>query len=123
MGRACSTNAEKTNSYRVLVANSEGKRRDKEDKDVGGWIINIKKDLKSLDGDGMDWIYMALGGDRWSSLVNTVMQLRVPRSVCKFLQLHNRRPLKWAHALFCRTMQILYWQSQFSVYSHLLSSS
>jgi hypothetical protein len=38
MGRACSTNGEKRNVYRVLVGKPEGKSH-WEDQDVGGWII------------------------------------------------------------------------------------
>jgi hypothetical protein len=41
MGRACSTNGEKTNEYRILVGKSEGKRPlgRREDQHVGWWII------------------------------------------------------------------------------------
>jgi hypothetical protein len=28
--------------------------------------------------DGMDWIYLALGRDRWRALVNTVMNPWIP---------------------------------------------
>jgi hypothetical protein len=38
MGRACSTNREKRNAYRILVGNPEGKNH-WEDQDVGGWTI------------------------------------------------------------------------------------
>jgi hypothetical protein len=34
------------------------------------WVDNIKKDLREIGYDGVDWIDMAL--------VNTVMNLRVP---------------------------------------------
>jgi hypothetical protein len=39
MGRACSTNGDKRNAYRILVEKPEGKRDHYEDQDVGGWII------------------------------------------------------------------------------------
>jgi hypothetical protein len=38
MGRACSTNGEKRNAYRILVGKPEG-RRPLEDQNVGGWTI------------------------------------------------------------------------------------
>jgi hypothetical protein len=38
MGRACSTNWEKRNAYRIVVGNPEGKNH-WEDQDVGGWTI------------------------------------------------------------------------------------
>jgi hypothetical protein len=41
MGRACSTNGEKMNTYRILVGNPEGKDH-YEDQDVGGWIMFVK---------------------------------------------------------------------------------
>jgi hypothetical protein len=38
MGRACSTNGENRNAYRILVAKPE-ERDHWEDRDVGGWTI------------------------------------------------------------------------------------
>jgi hypothetical protein len=44
MGRACSTNGEERNTYKILVGKPEGK------KPLGrprrGWVDNIKMDLK-----------------------------------------------------------------------------
>jgi hypothetical protein len=52
MGRACSTNGEKMNAYRILVGKSEGKRP------IGGprrrWMDNIKINLREIGWDGMD---------------------------------------------------------------------
>jgi hypothetical protein len=39
---------------------------------------NIKMDLREIGWDVMDWIDLAQDRDRWRSLVNTVMNLRVP---------------------------------------------
>jgi hypothetical protein len=76
MGRACSTNGEKRNSYRILVGKPEGKRP------VGRprirWVDNIKIDLREFGCDGMDWMNLAQDWDQWRTLVNTVMNLRVP---------------------------------------------
>ena len=41
------------------------------------WEDNIKMDLQEVEWGGMDWIVPALDRDRWQSLVNTVMNLRV----------------------------------------------
>jgi hypothetical protein len=60
---------EKRNAYRILVGDHY------EDQDVGGWTI-LKWILERW--DGMDWIYMAQDRDQWMTLVNTVMDLRVP---------------------------------------------
>jgi hypothetical protein len=39
---------------------------------------NIKMDLREIECSGMDWIDLAQKGDQWRSLVNMVMNLRVP---------------------------------------------
>jgi hypothetical protein len=76
MGRACSTNGEKRNAYRILVEIPEGKRP------LGRprrrWVNNIKMDLREIRWDGMNWIDLAQDRDQWRALVNAVMNLRVP---------------------------------------------
>jgi hypothetical protein len=42
------------------------------------WVANIKIDLREIGWDGMDWIDLTQERDQWRSLVNTVMNLRVP---------------------------------------------
>jgi hypothetical protein len=42
------------------------------------WEDNIKIDIREIGRGGMDWIDLALDGDPWRALVNTVMYLRVP---------------------------------------------
>jgi hypothetical protein len=39
---------------------------------------NIKMNLQEVGWGGMDWIDMAQDRDRWQTLVNVVMNLRVP---------------------------------------------
>jgi hypothetical protein len=54
MGRACSTNVEKRNAYRILVGNSEGKRplgRPRRRR-----VNDIKMYLREIGWDGVDWI-------------------------------------------------------------------
>jgi hypothetical protein len=57
MDRACSTNGEKTNAYRIVVGKPEGKGP------LGGprrrWVDNIKIDLREIGWDGIDWIDLA----------------------------------------------------------------
>jgi hypothetical protein len=77
MGGACSTNGgEQRNSYRLLVGNPEGK------KPLGiprcRRVDNIKKDFREIGWDGVDWIDMAHDRDRWSALVNKVLNIRIP---------------------------------------------
>jgi hypothetical protein len=69
---------EKGNAYRILVGKPDGKKQ------LGiprrRWVDNIKKDLRAIGWDGMDWIVLALAQDKdqWRPLVNTVINLRVP---------------------------------------------
>ena len=62
--------------YRVLVGKPEGnsplgrpRRR---------WVNNIRMDLQEVGCGYMDWILLAQSRDRWRTLVNAVMNLRVP---------------------------------------------
>ena len=61
--------------HRVLVGKPEGKRP------LGrprhGWEDNIKMDLQEVGGD-VEWMELAQDRDRWRTLVNTVMNIRVP---------------------------------------------
>jgi hypothetical protein len=66
----------KRNACNILVGKPEGKRplgrpRRK-------CVDNIKKDLREIRWDGMDWIYRAQDRHQWRNLVNTVMNLQVP---------------------------------------------
>jgi hypothetical protein len=71
MGRACNTNGERKNTYRILVGKPEGRRP------LGRprprWVDNIKMDFREIEWVGMEWI----DRDQWWALVNTVMNLRV----------------------------------------------
>jgi hypothetical protein len=67
---------ETRNAYRILVGKPEGKRPLGRPRRRG--VDNIKMDLREIEWDGMDWIELAQDRDQWSSLVNTVMNLRVP---------------------------------------------
>jgi hypothetical protein len=76
MDRACSTNGEKMNAYREWVGKPEGKsllgrprRR---------WVDNIKMNLREIGWDDMDWIDMTPDREKWRTLLNAVMNLRVP---------------------------------------------
>jgi hypothetical protein len=44
VGRACSTNGEKRNLYRILVGKPEGKRP--QGKPIRRWVDNVKMDLR-----------------------------------------------------------------------------
>jgi hypothetical protein len=76
MGRACSTNGEKRNAYRLLVGKPEGNRS------LGRprrrWVDNITMDLREVGCGYVDWIRLAQDRNRWRALVNSVLNLRVP---------------------------------------------
>jgi hypothetical protein len=46
---------------------------------------NNKIDLAEIRWSGMDWIHLAQYRGQWRALVNTIMNLRVPQNVGKFL--------------------------------------
>jgi hypothetical protein len=60
----------------VLVGKPEGKRplgRQKR-----RWVDNIRMDLGEVGWGNVDWIGLAQDRNRWSALVNSVLNLRVP---------------------------------------------
>jgi hypothetical protein len=63
----------KRNAYRILVGKPEGKTP------LGRprckWVGNVKMALREI---GWDWIDVAQDRDQWRTLVNKVMNLRVP---------------------------------------------
>jgi hypothetical protein len=42
------------------------------------WVVNVKMDLGGVEWSGEDWNGLAQDRDNWRSLVNAVMNLRVP---------------------------------------------
>jgi len=62
--------------YRVLVRNPEGKRPPGRPR--RRWVDNIRMDLQEVGCGYMNWIERAQDRDRWRTLVNAVMNLRVP---------------------------------------------
>jgi hypothetical protein len=67
---------EGTGAYRILVGRPEERRP------LGrprlGWEDNIKMDLQEVGWDGVPWTDMAQDRGRRRTLVNAVMNLRVP---------------------------------------------
>ena len=49
------------------------------------WEGNIKMDLQEVGCGSMDWIYLDQDRDRWWTLVNAIMNLRVPQHAGNFL--------------------------------------
>jgi len=67
---------ERRGVYRILVRKPEGKRPLGRPK--CRWEDNIKMVLQEVGCEGMDWIELAQDRDRWRTLVNAVMNLRIP---------------------------------------------
>jgi hypothetical protein len=62
--------------HRVLVRKPEGKRQ--LGRPIRRWKDNIKMNVQEVGGDRGDWMELAQDIDRWRTLVNVVMNLRVP---------------------------------------------
>jgi hypothetical protein len=75
MDRACSTDGEKTDVYRILVEKPEGMRP--LERQRRRWVDNIKINLRKI-CSGMGWIDLAEDREQGRARVNTVMNLRVP---------------------------------------------
>jgi hypothetical protein len=63
MGRACSTNGETRNAYRILVGKPDltrslGRPRRR-------WLDNYKLELREIGWDGVDWIDLAQDRDEF----------------------------------------------------------
>ena len=76
LGGACSTYGGEDRFIQGLVEKPEGKRSFGRSK--RRWEDNIKMDLQEVGCGGTDWIDPAQDKDRWRTLVNAVMNLRVP---------------------------------------------
>jgi hypothetical protein len=65
---------EKWNAYRLLVGKPEGMRP------LGRprWVDNIRMDLGEVGRGDVDRIGLAQDRNRWRTLVNSVLNLRVP---------------------------------------------
>jgi hypothetical protein len=70
---------EKRKAYRLLVGKPEGKRR------LGRprrrWVDNIKMDPGEVGCGDAKWTGLAQDVDRWRALVNSMMNLRVPKKM------------------------------------------
>jgi hypothetical protein len=67
---------EKSNAFRLLVGKPEGKRP--LERPRRRWVDNIRMDLGEVRWGDVDWIGLAQDKNRWKSLVNSVLNLRVP---------------------------------------------
>ena len=63
--------------HRILVGKPKGKRPLRRPR--RRWEDNIKMDLQEVGGSCGDWMELAQDKDRWRTVVNTLMNLRVPK--------------------------------------------
>jgi hypothetical protein len=64
------------NAYRILVQKLEGKRPLRRPGCI--WEDNIRMDLREIQWEDVDWIYLAKDRDQWQALVTTVINRQVP---------------------------------------------
>jgi hypothetical protein len=69
---------EKRNAYRLLVGKPEGKKPLRRPRRT--WADNIRMDLGEVGLGDVDWIGLAQDRSRWRALVNSVLNLLVPRN-------------------------------------------
>jgi hypothetical protein len=62
--------------YKILVWKPEGNRP--LGRPGSRWGDNIRMDLKETGWEVTDWMHLAQDTDQWWTVVNTVMNLRVP---------------------------------------------
>jgi hypothetical protein len=67
---------EKRTAYRLLVGKPEGKRP--LERPRRRWVDNIRMNLVEVEWGDVDWIGLAKDRNRWRTLVNSVLNLRVP---------------------------------------------
>jgi hypothetical protein len=67
---------EKRNTYRLLLGKSERKRP--LGRQRRRLVDNIRMDLEEVGWGDVDWIDLAKDKNRWSALVNSVLNLWVP---------------------------------------------
>jgi hypothetical protein len=76
MGGSCSTHGRDEICIKILVGKPEEKRP------IGTrgrrWEDNIRMDLMDMGWEGVDWMHETQGRDQWRTLVNTVINIRVP---------------------------------------------
>jgi hypothetical protein len=75
MNRACSTNWDKSNAYRILVEKPERKRSLRTPRLM--WVNNIKMELGETGWGVADWTNVAQNRDHWRALMSMVMKLSV----------------------------------------------
>jgi hypothetical protein len=81
MGGACRTNGWERSAYRLLVGKPEGKRQLLRPR--CRWVDNIRVDVGEVGWGNVDWIDLAQDRNRWRALVNSVLNLRVPKNAGK----------------------------------------
>jgi hypothetical protein len=66
---------EKMKAYRLLMGKPEGRRPLGTPRRM---LDNIRTDLVEVGWDDVDWIGLAQDRDRWTALMNSVLNLQVP---------------------------------------------
>jgi hypothetical protein len=82
---------EKRNAYRLFLGKADlrrplGRPRRR-------WVDNIRMDLGQVGWGDVEWIGLAQDRDRWRALVNSVLNLWVPRNAGKLSSVQITRNL------------------------------
>jgi hypothetical protein len=75
-GHVARMGEEKKNVYRLLVVKPERKRP--LERPRRRWVDNIRMNLGEVGWGDVNWIGLAQDSNRWRSVANSVLNLRVP---------------------------------------------
>jgi hypothetical protein len=74
---------EMRSAYKIVVGKPEEKRKLRRPR--RRWEDNIRMDIGEIGWDGMEQIHLSQDRNQWRALLNTVIYLRVPKFVGKFV--------------------------------------
>jgi len=76
MGGTCSTHGPMESAFRILIGKAEGRKL--LERPNRRWEDNIRRDLREIGWEIVDWMRLTQDRDQWQTLVNTVVNPPTP---------------------------------------------